>query len=470
MTHDELMKAFDACAELLKKDPTNLNAYIGAAKIAARVGKWDEAAQLAKSALSRGSNDFTIESQRMLGVAHQILGDHAQRNGNFIDATSRYNTAIMHNPTDVHTLSSMGLLEDKLGRSDKALEFYMKAYDMDKADPTIRFNLGCKQLAAGSFFDGWRNYHARHEMLIGQGGGRTYHCQSLQTALHIDGRVFLWADQGIGEQIMFSKFLHDIYDICHADITMEVALPLVPVFRRSFPFLQDVVSTQPTLSPDFMKKFDGHMSLADAVGGFVNKFDAIDKECNAGKNNFGWITADPQRVRNVSQGFPGNKFKLGLSWSSPKSKDTLKKGIPLPELHQLFDMEGVQAVSCQYGLTPTDLTYIGNTKKYPITSMWSENMDGDVEGLIAKIASCDLIVTISNATAHIAGALGIPTILMVPVGYGCHWHWFYDRTDSPWYSSVTIIRQKKVGEWEPVIKEVVESVKTIVQQSGSRAA
>lgn len=462
MTNEDLMQAFDACAAAIKQDPSNCAAYVGAAKIAATLGKWEEAAHLAKLSFSRGNAKFSDENQKLTAIAHQVLGDAAQIKGNFVDATSRYNMSLMCNPCDAHTLSSMAMLEDKVGNYPAALKLHEKAYSMDKADATIRYNLSTKQLANGKFSEGWTNYTARHEMLMKRGVGREYHCPALNTPLQIDdGKYFIWADQGIGDQVMFSKFLYDLYDLGQAKITLEVATKLVPVMRRSFPFLENVVGTQDVLDPVFMKQFDGHMNLQDAAAGFILKYEDIVTQ----HNQFGWLKPDKDRVRNISQCMGQDKLRVGLSWASPRSKDSLKKSMPIDALKDIIDMDGVQTYSLQYGLTQEQIVYINNTKKHMITGLWSELMDDDLEGLIAKISCCDVVVTISNATAHLAGALGIPCIVMVPVGYGCHWHWFYDRADSPWYGSVSIVRQRRVGEWPAVVSEVVDNLKTIVKQS-----
>ncbi|MDF3036825.1 MAG: glycosyltransferase, partial [Paucimonas sp.] len=70
----------------------------------------------------------------------------------------------------------------------------------------------------------------------------------------------------------------------------------------------------------------------------------------------------------------------------------------------------------------------------------------------------DLVITVSNTTAHLAGAQGVPVWTMVPDGPGCFWYWFRNRTDSPWYPSMRIFRQPEPGAWQPVIENVVQAI------------
>jgi hypothetical protein len=77
----------------------------------------------------------------------------------------------------------------------------------------------------------------------------------------------------------------------------------------------------------------------------------------------------------------------------------------------------------------------------------------DFEDNAALIANLDLVVTVDTVTAHLAGALGIPTWVML-ADYGCDWRWFLNRTDSPFYSCIKLFRQKGDGKWSPLLLEM----------------
>ena len=82
----------------------------------------------------------------------------------------------------------------------------------------------------------------------------------------------------------------------------------------------------------------------------------------------------------------------------------------------------------------------------------------DMDALAALIRACDLVVTTSNTTAHLAGAVGAPTLLMLPFASGRHWYWHEEREDSPWYPSMQLFRQRQVGEWGDIIARVRDAV------------
>ena len=83
----------------------------------------------------------------------------------------------------------------------------------------------------------------------------------------------------------------------------------------------------------------------------------------------------------------------------------------------------------------------------------------DFEGLAALIASCDLIITISNVTAHFSGAIGKKTWVIVPLS--TQWHWFHERDNSLWYPNVRLLRQVQYGKWEDIIDKISDKISNL---------
>ena len=119
---------------------------------------------------------------------------------------------------------------------------------------------------------------------------------------------------------------------------------------------------------------------------------------------------------------------------------------------------GITFVVLQYGISPGDPE---------ITRLGLENLqivDGDIEarknldGSAAQVAAMDLVITVSNTTAHLAGAQGVPVWALLPSGPGCLWYWFQDRNDSPWYPSMRIFRQNNPGAWQAVVDDVARTL------------
>ncbi len=78
---------------------------------------------------------------------------------------------------------------------------------------------------------------------------------------------------------------------------------------------------------------------------------------------------------------------------------------------------------------------------------------GDFSDTALALSSMDLLITVDTAVAHLAGALGIPTLLLVT--FAPDWRWMLDRADSPWYPTLRIYRQPSVGDWDTVVRRVI---------------
>src|SRR6185312_5650483 len=70
---------------------------------------------------------------------------------------------------------------------------------------------------------------------------------------------------------------------------------------------------------------------------------------------------------------------------------------------------------------------------------------GDLDDFFAQVAALDLVVSTSNTTVHVAGALNVNCWLLLPHGVGTLWYWFADREDSPWYPSLRLFRQTELN-------------------------
>ena len=87
----------------------------------------------------------------------------------------------------------------------------------------------------------------------------------------------------------------------------------------------------------------------------------------------------------------------------------------------------------------------------------------DIDALAALISACDLVVTVSNTTAHLAGALGQNTALLAASGHARQWYWFQDRSDSPWYPRMRIVRQKRGEPWAQVIAAARDDIAALIE-------
>jgi ADP-heptose:LPS heptosyltransferase len=123
-----------------------------------------------------------------------------------------------------------------------------------------------------------------------------------------------------------------------------------------------------------------------------------------------------------------------------------------------LSLPGCRFVDLQYGDTLAERGAVARDLGLVIEHLDEVDTTNDLDALAALIGACDLIVTVSNVTAHLAGALGKPALVLLPFGRGRMWFWFKDRDDSPWYPSLRLYRQPCPGDWAGVMQRIAADV------------
>ena len=115
----------------------------------------------------------------------------------------------------------------------------------------------------------------------------------------------------------------------------------------------------------------------------------------------------------------------------------------------LIALEGINIVNLQYGSPRNELDKFSNDKKYNLISDSDITPDANLDIFASQILALDLVITISNTTAHLSGGLGQHTwVLLPPVGPSSMWYWFNKQKHSPWYPSVSLFRRNAGGDKE----------------------
>jgi ADP-heptose:LPS heptosyltransferase len=151
---------------------------------------------------------------------------------------------------------------------------------------------------------------------------------------------------------------------------------------------------------------------------------------------------------------PGERL-VGISWISRNAAIGAHKSSDLSAWSDVLQTPGVRFVNLQYGDTTAERA---GTNLLNIDGL---DLRDDLDGLAALMTACDLVVTVSNTTAHLAGALGVPTWVLVPAGAGKLWYWGQAGDSTPWYPSITIMRQAVQGQWQDVFSRVAARLATV---------
>lgn len=368
--------------------------------------------------------------------AYSNYGTLLEAQGKLAEAVEKHRQSLRFNPDSAEAHNSLGNALGALGQLEEAVAHFHRALALKPELTEARYNLGMVQLCAGDFAAGWMNYEWRwhadksplHKppFLQPQWQGEPLH----------GARILLHAEQGLGDTLQFLRFV-PMVQAAGGSVVLMVQKRLHRI-AAELPGLADVVSPH-----DPLPEFAWHcplLSLPLAFGTTLGTIPAQTPYLSVPEEAHQKMKALP---------WPSEGLRVGLVWAGNRTHlhDRARyRSIPLPLLKPLFEQEGIHWFSLQIGEAVHEL---GNA---PGAIADLSASVSDMADTAAQIAQLDLVITVDTSVAHLAGALGAATWLLLPLA--AEWRWMRARSDSPWYPTLRLFRQPAPGDWEPVVEAV----------------
>jgi tetratricopeptide (TPR) repeat protein len=337
-------------------------------------------------------------------------------------------------------LSDLGSVEESLNVLDQFLKIHPN-------DIACHQNKALILLRSGNFTDGFHEYEWRlYPTPLGV-QMRPFSLPRWQGDDLESRKLLIWLEQGVGDEILSLSLWHQsLSEANQNQYIVECDPRLAPLIQRSYPTLQVVARQDPpaieTKTADLVCPA---WSGARFLGAGLPHFSGAD----------GYLSSDPittATLRSKYEQLAQGRAVVGLSWSSGARSGNLKTPA-LENWGPLLANDSYFFVSLQHAPSTIDLITLSELSGREIYVDPDIDTTADLDGSAAQLAALDAAVTISNSTAHLAGALGVPVATIVPSGYGGFWYWLRNRTDSPWYPSMRVCRQKTPGHWPSAIAE-----------------
>ena len=285
------------------------------------------------------------------------------------------------------------------------------------APPMARVNLGLLLMTVGEYQEGFKEYAWR--FMAGNIMMRGPETMPIwKGRQHVPGSLYVWPEQGLGDEILYFGAVNATAQ--RADhVIWECEPRLVSLFQRSAP---DNVTVVP---------FTGKPPKATAqipAGCLMQMF-----QPNVPRETY--LRADPERVAAYRAMMPEGKRVVGISWMSKNPQFGAKKSLEIADFQSFIEDDMSHCVSLQYG---------DGVDHGPLHLIPDLDLTRDIDGVAALISACDVVVTASNTVAHLAGALGVPCIVMVSQAGGKLWYWGTEN-ETIWYRSVVVQRFERVS-------------------------
>jgi len=375
--------------------------------------------------------------------AYNNMGNALADQGKLEEAIEAYNKALAIKPDYAEAYNNMGVVLADQGKLDAAIDAYNKALAIKPDYAEAHHNMSYACLAVKNFEQGFEKQEWRWQTKQLKTGylktkKPTWSGETRQ-------RVLVWAEQGIGDEIMFSSIIPEIH-ATSSKILVKCDKRLIPLFERSFPNDITYYSRDAHVSED---DYDFHIPMGSLPLTFRKSLDSF-KNSTSGflKCNM----AKAESIKGQLAHEPGKKL-VGISWKTKSPlRNSSTRNINLADLARALDNSKTQLVCLQYGDVSDEIAAVKRDFGIDVIQFGDVDNRNDIEGLASLMGACDMVVTIDNVTAHLAGALGVPTKLMLP--YTADWRWGVSEDSSYWYDTLRLYRKSKVNDWHSVLAQV----------------
>lgn len=394
------------------------------------MGHHDAAASVARRSVVANNTPFTRSN---LGVAQLSQKKYEAARKTLFKVTQDL-------PSSAPSWHNYGLVLYMMGRREEALRAFNRSLELARPNPHCESDRALTLLSLGRIKEGLAAYEVRWEILkkssIWDLNIPEWKGQSLARQ-----HVLVHHEQGFGDGIMLSRFLRPLAQ-SGAHITVAVPQELLRLMQGNFGHLAKIVDIKDKTA--LALPFDYHIPFLSLV-----RYIGIKKPAHI---------IDEPYLTNMAEDditLPQTTFRVGVCWASGDHGPALRERrryVPLTQLLPFTELPSTAVVSLQKGADTKDIARWG--------------MEGliydaaprlvDFAATAAVIDQLDVVVSVDSAVAHLAAAMGKPTVMLSP--YTRCWRWWGGKTGWPWYSDMAIFDQSEDGTWTTALDEALMAV------------
>lgn len=458
-------KRFDEATDHFRKalgaEPGSFDALMGLAHALAETGQYAASTDALKKALEIQPSNADLWND--FGNAMLMLQDYRPAEAAYLNALTlgpdscrahynyanfllqqnrvdqahyHYRCALTIEPEHIEARINLATCAKLLGDLDAAVGAYRKILCRNPDSAQNYLNLALALLSQGNFKEGWQVHEARLKFPSEQARVYPYPRWSGES---LEGKtIFIWGARGYGDEIQFARFLPALREL-GASVILECRPELCDLLRRSKLCDRLVLPNFAPISGDIDYQLP-LLSLPLMLG-----IDSLSKLPNEP-----YLNADPELEEYWKRRLVDEpRMRVGLVWAgNPQHKNDASRSIPFSVFAHVAHGSDIAFYSLQKDCGGRDSSDIRIT-----------DHSGELENFsdtAAFIENLDLVISVDTPVAHLAAAMGKLTWVLIARDYD--WRWLANRPDSPWYPSVRLFRQSKVGDWGSVLEDVKQAL------------
>ena len=439
---EQALESFKRAFQYQPNHPEPLN-HMGV--ICTELEQYDQAIACLTQAIALAS-DYA-EAHNHLGMAYSGAGQMG-------DAIMAFKYALALEPNFIQALYNLGNAQLAQGQCDQAIDTFNQCLTQNPDYALAHWNLAHALLLKGRYESGWTHYAwRRHPDLDIPLYPYPLHGAAWEGQPFPNQRLLVHFEQGYGDSIQFARFLTQVKAL-GGTVIMQVRTTLARVFE-TIDGIDELVTVDNAGIAQHVD-YDIHTSLLDLPRLLNTSLGTLTRSP--------YVTCPADLAASWQSRIVSEDFKVGLVWAgSPIHKNDKNRSCDLSHWAPLLALPGIAWYSLQKGPAAEQLRQSPFAER--ITDLGEAMSDfGDTCGAIEQL---DLIITVDTSVLHLAGALGKPTWALLP--FAPDWRWLQDREDSPWYGSVTCLRQKAQGHWEGLMQDIAPRLAGLVSSKPAMA-
>lgn len=423
--NNEAIKTFKKAIEL---DPNYANAYHNLALVFQKEEKLEQASEMLHK---------TIAINPHYARAYNTLAIILNKQNKFDEAIKMYEKAISIHPSYADAYYNLGIVFKDLNKLNDAMVMFDKSISIDSNRIDAYWNKSLLLLMLSRLEEGFELYEYRWKLKNNLSLKRNFIQPLWLGEVSLLGKTILvHSEQGFGDTIQFCRYIKKL-EALGCKIIFELEQSLVSL-------LSQIKGVSRFISKgEELPFFDYHCPLLSLPFAFKTSLETIPSFSS-------YLKADNKKVE-VWENRLGFKAKprVAIVWSSASAfKSDSKRSIKLEQFIQCLPENQYELICLQKVLKDEDKDFF---REYGRISFYGDQLN-DFSDTAALLSCTDLIISVDTSVAHLGGALGIPTWILLP--FSSDWRWLQDRTDSPWYPSVKLFRQKEIANWDEVLQRV----------------
>lgn len=377
-----------------------------------------------------------------------IAAQRAFKKGDSKLAIKLYAELLKENPNIVPALNNLAALVTRMGQPEEGITLYKQAIKVAPEDAIAHYQLGVAMLSKGVSLEAWDHYKWRMKVPAKGTLQERFACPMWDGESLVGKKVVIWTDSGIGDEILMGTMITELMEE-PANYTIVCSVRMMPVFGRAFPGIR-ILNREFVRNKGVHYGYDYQISLTE-LGKFLRPHPQSFPLWSA------YLSYRSQWMKDMRERYKAGSDDLlvGISWASLSDNEKYQaaKSLPLNDWRGILNIPNVTFVNLQYGEASKEADPFSH-----IITDDSVNPLEDMDRFVAQVAAMDLVITISNTTAHVAGALGVPVWNITPTSDVPIWYWFKGNERSLWYKTMTLFRRDKGEDVLPQIEKKLTDV------------